>query len=230
MVPELVKVVTPVIVVVVGKVRVPELSKVVIVRIPTDESPAAEIVPALVTVVILEMVAVAGNVKVAPVLLVKVVGLKFNVEPEAKLMVPELPMVPPVAVIEEVDWKLIVLSELLVMPVLVRVVRAGKLRVAVLFVKVVTLVMVAKLSTVMVPLCVKVVMLEMVFRFGAVRVPELVKVVMPEIVVTFDPSIVPALVIVPILEIVVPGIFSVPLLARLVPVVLPRRTVAAVKE
>ena len=78
--------------------------------------------------------------------------------------------------------------------------------------KVVTPVIVDKLSVAIVPLVVKVVIVESVVRFGAVSVP--------------------ALVMVPILEIVVPETVSVPslVIVRLVPVVLPVRVVAAVKE
>ena len=89
--PPLLKVVTSVIVAVSGSVMMPELLllKVVIVRIPTDESLAPEIVPLLVTVVILEIVAVVGSEKVAPALLVKVYGLKVKVVPDAKFIAPE---------------------------------------------------------------------------------------------------------------------------------------------
>lgn len=89
--PPLLKVVTPVIVVVSGSVMMPELLllKVVIVKIPRDESLAPEIVPSFVSVEILEIVEVVGSEKVAPALLVKVYGLKVKVVPDAKFMAPE---------------------------------------------------------------------------------------------------------------------------------------------
>ena len=98
-------------------------------EIVTLELLSADIIPALFIVLILESVVVAGNAKVAPELLVNVFGLKTKVPFVAKVTAPELVNVPPVSVIVEVDWKLMVLLALLVIPVLVMVVRTGKLRV-----------------------------------------------------------------------------------------------------
>jgi hypothetical protein len=128
-VPLWLKVVVPVTVRLVTPDMVPELVAVVTAEIVRFALLGAEIVPALVRVVILERVAIAGKVIVDAELFVSVVGLNVRVPVSGKLMMPELVMVPPVTVIGEVDWKLMVLPELLRMPVLVRVVRAGKLRV-----------------------------------------------------------------------------------------------------
>ena len=142
--------------------RVPVLLKVVTPEKVTVELLAAVIVPALVRVVMLDNVAVVGRVIVAPELLVRVVGLKDKVPPDAKVMAPELVNVPPVTVKVEVVWKLIVSLELFVNPVLVSVVRAGKLRVVPLLVNVVIPEIVVTPGAVIVPLLVIVPKLEMV--------------------------------------------------------------------
>ena len=144
------------IVFVAGRVRVPELVNVVTVEIVTLASLAAAIVPAFVTVVMFETDEVAGSWKFAPALFVNVVGLRVRVESAGKVTVPEFVTVI-VAVFEKVvsleekfivpefvkclfatdvemvigeaEEKLIVLSALLVKPVLVIAVRAGRLSV-----------------------------------------------------------------------------------------------------